>query len=37
VVDIAALLEHSASRATPPDGGVEGETAASAKAKRKVA
>jgi two-component system chemotaxis sensor kinase CheA len=38
VVDIAALLEHSASRATPPDGGrLEAEEAAPPKAKRKVA
>jgi two-component system chemotaxis sensor kinase CheA len=39
VVDIAALLEHSASRATPPGGGRAevDEDAAPAKQKRKVA
>ncbi|HEX7590543.1 MAG TPA: chemotaxis protein CheA [Candidatus Limnocylindrales bacterium] len=37
VVDIAALLEHSASRATPPDGGHSESEAAPAKQKRKVA
>jgi two-component system chemotaxis sensor kinase CheA len=37
VVDIAALLEHSASRATPPDCGRSESEAAPAKQKRKVA
>ena len=37
VVDIAALLEHSASRATPPDCGHSESETAPAKQKRKVA